>query len=204
MAKAKPQHYLIGGLMYVLLFAGSTETIGGGDTNDKCGGEERWEQKVLIDPEASEISGGYEETTIADLLKINTTTKENKYSEGKPRMEIEKHMYKIRHCFITDVLRENDNDLHLVIEDGEGHHMIAEIPDASCPKAKKSDWSGNFEEVRATMLDYANNYRHYMFTITGILFVDRSHRQTGKAPNNVEIHPILELKKEKKIDPILQ
>jgi hypothetical protein len=203
MAKGKPQNYLIGGLMYVLLFAGSNETIGGKDKDDKCGGEERWEEKVLIDDGAKDLDG-YEEATIADLLKIKTNTKDNKYSEGKPRMEIEKHIYKIKHCFITDVLRENDNDLHLVIEDGSGNHMIAEIPDASCPKAKQSDWSGNFDEVRATMLNYSNNYRHYLFTITGVLFVDKAHGQTGKADNNVEIHPILELKKEKKIDPLLQ
>ena len=82
--------------------------------------------------------------------------------------------------------------------------MIAEIPDPQCPDAKKSDWVGNYEEVRATMLKYANNYRHYLFTVTGFLFVDRSHGQTGKAPNNVEIHPIIELTKEKKINPILQ
>jgi hypothetical protein len=119
-------------------------------------------------------------------------------------MEIEKHIYEVKHCFITDVLRENDNDLHLVIEDGAGNHMIAEIPDATCPDAKKSDWAGNFGEVRATMLKYANNYRHYLFTVTGVLFVDKRHGQTGVAPNNVELHPIIKLTKEKKINPLLK
>lgn len=204
MAKAKPQHFLIGGLMYLLLFAGAEEKIGGRDNDDKCGGKERWEQKVMIDTEASEIEETYQETTIEELLKINTKTQENKYTESRPRMKIEKQIYKIKHCFITDVLRENDNDLHLVIEDGNGNHIIAEIPDASCPDAQQSEWSGYFESSRAMMLRYANNYRHYMFTITGILFVDKSHGQTGRAPNNLEIHPILEIKKERKINPILQ
>lgn len=204
MAKAKPQNYLIGGLMYVLLFAAGEEKIGGRDSDDKCGGEERWEQKVMADPEAADIPESYQTKTIAELMDIDTKIKENKYGEKKARMEIESHIYKIRHCIITDVLRENDNDLHLVIEDGDGNHMIAEIPDATCPQAKKSDWSGYFEDARATMLKYANNYRHYMFTITGILFVDKKHGQTGRAPNNIEIHPVLEIKKEKKINPILQ
>ena len=33
-------------------------------------------------------------------------------------MEIEKQVYTIKNCFITDIIREDDNDLHLVIEDG--------------------------------------------------------------------------------------
>ncbi len=204
MPAPNPKEFLIGGAMYVLLFVAGAEKIGGSDSDDKCGGEERWEQKVLVDNGADSISEFYEETTIEELHQINTKTEANKYKKGRPRMEIEKQIYKIRHCFITDVLRENDNDLHLVIEDGHGNTMIAEIPDADCPVAKESDWSGNYEEVRKTMLKYANNYRHYLFTVTGPLFVDKSHGQTGRAPNNIEIHPILELKKEKKINPILQ
>lgn len=204
MAKANPQNFLVGSILYVLMFVAAEEKIGGRDNDDKCGGEENWKKKVMIDKDASSADSFYQETTIAELLKINTKLPQNKYGEDKPRMEIEKRLYKIRHCFITDVLRENDNDLHLVIEDGNGNHMIAEIPDATCPDAKKSEWSGNFEEVRGIMLKYANNYRHYLFTVTGFLFVDKSHGQTGRAPNNVELHPIIELKKEKKINPILK
>lgn len=205
MVKPKPQPYLIGTLLYVLLFAGSgAEKIGGSDTDKKCGGEERWRQKVLIDPQSAEINEDPHDTTIAELILIDTKKKENKYEEDKPRMPIEKQVYKIKHCFITKAMRENDNDFHLVIEDGDKHTMIAEIPDPQCPDAKKSPWIEFYDEARATMMQYQNTYRHYMFTITGVLFVDRAHGQTGKAPNNVEIHPVLEIKKEKKINPILQ
>src|SRR5689334_18110401 len=132
--KTKAQTYIIGGLFYALLFAGSgAESIGGKDSDDKCGGEERWPIKVLIDKEANDINEEAHDTTIADLVQINTTTKENKYAEGKSRMPIEKQVYTIKHCFVTKVMRENDNDFHLVIEDGKGNTMIAEIPDASCP-----------------------------------------------------------------------
>src|SRR4030095_1922908 len=204
MAQPKPQTFLIGGLLYTLLFAAAAENIGGKDSDNKCGGEERWNVKVVTDPNADKARSGFEETTIADLIKIDTKKPENKYGEDKPRMEIETHLYKIRHCFITDVLRENDNDLHLVIEDGAGNHMIAEIPDPKCSEAQKSDWIGNFEEARNTLVQFSNNYRHFMFSITGFLFVDKKHGQTGRAPNNVELHPIIEIKKEKKINPILQ
>ena len=66
MAKAKPQNYLIGGLMYVLLFAAGEEKIGGRDSDDKCGGEERWEQKVMADPEAADIPESYQTKTSAE------------------------------------------------------------------------------------------------------------------------------------------
>jgi len=205
MAKAKPQTFLIGSLLYVLLFAGaSSEIIKERDKDNKCGGEERWKQKVLIDNEANQIDETPEETTIEELSKIDTKLKENRYGEGKPRMEIEKKVYKIKHCFITEIIRENDNDLHLVIEDGDKHTMIAEIPDAQCPDALNSQWVEFFGDVMETIENHANNYRHFMFTITGVLFVDKSHGQTGKAPNNVEIHPVLEIKVEKKINPIKQ
>jgi hypothetical protein len=204
MPQPKPQKFLVGAVMYVLLFAAGEESIGGKDKDQKCGGEEKWEQKVMIDDAAASIENTYVETTIADILTINTKTQANKFSDKKPRMPFESQIYRVRHCFITDVLRENDNDLHLVIEDGNGNHMIAEIPDPECPDAASSDWSELFYGARETMLQYANNYRHYMFSITGVLFLDKAHGQTGRAPNNVEIHPILELKKEKKINPILQ
>ncbi|HNP23437.1 MAG TPA: hypothetical protein PKM63_17340 [Panacibacter sp.] len=207
MAKPKPQKFLVGTMMYVLLFVGAKERIRGSDTDNKCGGEERWEQKVLIDPEAQEIHEKPIVTTIAELQQINTKLPENKYQEGKPRMEIEKQVYTIKNCFITDIIREDDNDLHLVIEDGNKnspHTMIAEIPDPKCPQAQKSDWVGEYQDVQKFLLDHAENYRHFQFTITGVLFVDKAHGQTGKAPNSVEIHPILKIKIERQINPILQ
>ena len=205
MPNPKAKKYWISGLFYFLVFAGvGTEKIGGHDADDKCGGKERWSVKVLRDPAASLINETPHDTTIAELQKVNTSTGPNKYKENKPRMPIESQVYRIKNCFITKVLIENDNDLHLVIEDGKKHTMIAEIPDPNCVDAMNSDYINLFIEARQTMMHHANNYRHYMFTITGVVFVDRSHGQTGKSPNNVEIHPILEIKKEKKINPILQ
>ncbi len=205
MANPKAKKYLISGLFYLLVFAGSgSEIIGGKDKTKKCGGEERWAIKVLDDQQADSIRENAHDTTIAELLQINTTTKENKYQEKKGRMAIESQVYRIRHCFITKVLIEDDNDLHLVIEDGKKHTMIAEIPDPKCKDAANSAFINFFIDARQTMADHANNYRHFMFTITGVLFVDKAHGQTGRASNNVEIHPILEIKKEKKINPILQ
>lgn len=204
MAAARPQKFLIGAVMYTLFFAGATETIKERDTDNKCGGEERWEQKVLIDPESENIDETPHTTTIQELRSINTKSKKNKYEEGKSRMEIEQSVYRIEHCFITDIIHEKDNDLHLVIEDGNKNTMIAEIVDPKCPKAKKSKWEQEFLTVKQKMMQYASSFRHYQFTITGVLFVDKAHGQTGLAPNAVELHPIIDLKVERKINPILK
>jgi hypothetical protein len=204
MAVSKVQKYIAGGVMYILLFAGGSEVIGGNDNDNICGGEDRWQQKVLIDKEAATINTKEILTTIDSLTAINTTIPANKFGNNKPRMNIEKQVYTLRNVYISDALRENDNDLHLVIEDGKGHHMIAEIPDPTCPDAKKSDWSGEIEQSRNEMLKHANNYRHFLFTVTGVLFVDKAHGQTGRADNNVEIHPILKLHTEKQINPVLK
>jgi hypothetical protein len=204
MAVSKVQKYIAGGVMYILLFAGGSEVIGGNDNDNICGGEDRWQQKVLIDKEAATINTKEIVTTIDSLTAINTTIPANKFGDNKPRMNIEKQVYTLRNVYISDILRENDNDLHLVIEDGKGHHMIAEIPDPTCPDAKKSDWSGEIEQSRNEMLKHGNNYRHFLFTVTGVLFVDKAHGQTGRADNNVEIHPILKLHTEKQINPVLK
>ena len=202
--KLTPKKFIIAGVTYFFLFAGAAEKIGGADNDNKCGGEERWPQKVLGDAAALAIDETPTDTTIEGLNKINTTLKDTKYKQDGPRMGIESRIYRIRNCYITDVLREDDNDLHLVIEDGHKHTMIAEIPDPECTAAKHSPWGDNFREVRKTLEQNAGSYRHYLFTITGPLFVDRFHNQTGAAPNNTEIHPIISIKRGKRINPIAQ
>lgn len=203
MAATKTQKYIAGGIMYILLFAGAQEGIGGNDTDKKCGGEDRWQQKILVDDKAMNINTLSTLTTIASINSINTTAEPNKFADNKPRMSIEQQVYTIKHCYISDALRENDNDVHLVIEDGKGHHMIAEIPDPTCIGIATSPWLGDIQKVRNFFLDHASNYRHFLFTVTGPLFVDKAHSQTGKADNNIEIHPILKLDAEKQINPIL-
>ena len=84
MAKPKPQKVSGWNDDVCSPFCWSKERIHGSDTDNKCGGEERWEQKVLIDPEAQEIHEKPIVTTIAELQQINTKLPENKYQEGKP------------------------------------------------------------------------------------------------------------------------
>jgi hypothetical protein len=198
--KITGKKFAAGAAMYLFLFLAGKEKITGSDDDNICGGADRWDVKVMIDPAADSIDDSSPDgITIPTLHKIDTK-KKFKYGENKPRMQVEKEVYTIRRCFITKILREDDNDLHLVLEDGKGNTMIAEAPDPECEDAKASDWVENFTKVRQFLLDHKSNYRHFRYKITGVAFVDKSHGAGGAAPNSIELHPILDIEIEKSID----
>ncbi|MFZ2979189.1 MAG: hypothetical protein WA057_05990, partial [Candidatus Magasanikiibacteriota bacterium] len=91
----------------------------------------------------------------------------------------------------------SDNDLHLVIEDGNKRTMIVEIPDPNCPEVKKSEFYEDIQTARRVFLESQNYYQNYRWNITGILFIDKQHTKppTGSAENNIELHPIIGLEK---------
>jgi len=189
-----PKNVIIAGVTYALLFAGAGAGIVNRDNDNKCGGEERWEQKVLIDEKTEDINTTPVLTTIKDMNDISTSNFEIK--KNTERQDIEKQVYTIKDCFITHAIREDDNDIHIVIEDGQKHTMIAEIPDTKCKDAKSSEFVDDFRKARKTFLKYQNVYNHYKFDITGVLFVDKKHSKppTGNGKNNVELHPVIDLK----------
>src|SRR4030095_6538379 len=190
---SKKKKITIAGIVYMLLFAGAGAGIVNRDKDEKCGGEERWEVKVVIDDIAEEINSHVKVTTIEELNSIKTDT--IKIKASTLRQDIEKQVYKIKDCFITHAIKENDNDIHLVIEDGKGNHMIAEIPDSKCSDAKKSDYIKDYRKARKTFLKYQKTFDHYRFDITGVLFIDKKHSKppTGNADNCIELHPVIEL-----------
>ena len=196
--KIPTQKVIIGGLMYVLLFAGAPEAISGGDSDEKCGGEELWSQKILMDEESEDIRRTPELTTIANLIRIDTEGE--KRTADNPRLEFEEKEVTVKDVLIRKVILEDDNDYHLVIQDRQGRHMIAEIIDPACEDAHQSEFIDDYYAVRETMDQYATKFLHYSFNITGVLFRDRPHGQTGKADNNLEIHPILKLTKNHKLN----
>ncbi|HEY0806542.1 MAG TPA: putative Ig domain-containing protein, partial [Pseudonocardiaceae bacterium] len=87
---------------------------------------------------------------------------------------------------------ESDSDYHLVLSDGGGHTMIAEIPDPACVGAGSPLLSGitgarntfNAKFNVTTSFQTAN----VPVTLSGVGFFDFLHGQTGVAPNGVELH----------------
>jgi hypothetical protein len=186
---------IIGGVMYALLFAGAS-TDGGltnRDSDKKCRGSERWAQKVLVDDYADDVNYHPKAITIKELAALRTQTIE--IGRSTERQEMEKQVYTIRNVFISKAIAESDNDIHLVVEDGKGNHMIAEIPYADCQMTRDSEHAAEFQKARETFLRYQDTYLHYRFNITGVLFIDKKHSTapTGNNKNNVELHPVLKL-----------
>lgn len=193
MTKKKSKTITIAGIAYALLFAGASAGIVNRDTDNKCGGEERWDQKVLIDDKAGDIKTNPRITTIKNMNDISTAAYD--IQKATERQDIEKQVYKIKDCFITHAILEKDNDIHLVIEDGFKHTMVAEIPDIKCKDAKGSEFIDDFRKARNTFLKYQHVYNQYRFDMTGVLFIDKKHAKppTGNASNNIELHPVLDI-----------
>lgn len=160
---------------------------------NQCGGTERWSEKVLVDSLESTINFTPITTTINYLVNIVTPAP----STTMPRYAgVEDKTYKVV-CNVTLKKNETDNDYHLVLSDGT-NTMIGEIPDPTCSAAATSAFTTQYLNARNFVDTYIGSGTVSTVTIApvevyGVAFVDPPHGQTGKAPNNLEIHPILSI-----------
>ncbi len=159
----------------------------------QCGGTERWSEKVLVDALESTINFTPVSTTINYLVNIVTPAP----STTMPRYAgVEDKTYKVI-CNVTLKKDETDNDYHLVLSDGT-NTMIGEIPDPVCSAAASSSFTTQYLNARNFVDTYIGTGNVSSVSIApvevyGVAFVDPPHGQTGKAPNNLEIHPILSI-----------
>jgi PKD repeat protein len=158
-----------------------------------CGGVERWSVKVLTDNIANTVVFAPKTTTVAHLVSIITPTP-NPYM---PRYQpVEDSTYKVT-CKITIKKAEADSDFHLVLSNGT-QTLIGEIPDPICASVAASPYANLFQACRNFInaniaSGNVSNVNIPSVTITGVAFVDPPHGQTGAAPNNLELHPIIDI-----------
>ncbi len=135
----------------------------------------------------------------------------------------ETHVYRVQ-ARLVQWKHESDGDYHLVFTDDTlnygdeganpptpptGHSFIGEVPDPSCFSGadgsfgSQTPFADGIISARQTMdqrfpnADQTGNWNDgadAQVEITGIGFFDRPHKQTGRAPNNIEIHPILSIR----------
>jgi hypothetical protein len=103
----------------------------------------------------------------------------------KDRSNFERHIYSVE-AAVTDVLQEADKDLHVVLEDGPAH-MVAESPNAPFCSVDATVYR---KKQMANARDKVRICAHAR--IVGFVFWDRPHNVTGRAPNSIELHPILD------------
>jgi hypothetical protein len=145
-------------------------------------GVDRWSVKTLQDnPPLS----APQPATVEQLLTLRAP----KWSGRAKRRAIE------RTVVVVDVevlafKRESDGDLHAIIRGAPGKVMVAELPSPSCTGG--SIYARAMARARASF-ERLVKARVSRMRVTGMVFFDRVHGQTGGAANGAEIHPVLKV-----------
>ncbi len=158
-----------------------------------CGGTERWAVKVLTDSNAAAIHYTPITTTISALCALTTPSA----GTSTPRfIGLEYTTYRVV-CNVIAKRNETDNDYHLELSNGTDT-MVGEIPDPVCSQAALSAHVSEYIACRnfvntnigtGTVLSVSIP----PVVVTGVAFVDIPHGVSGAAPNNLELHPILDI-----------
>lgn len=154
-------------------------------------GEERAAVKLGLDSEAPSIKLAPVDITIAELVAL---PRPRKTPESQRAGNVERTMYRITATVIAYKL-EDDGDVHLVVDDGLGHHMIVEIPSPDC--AATGAWAEEIGQARTASAGRLRPDRKLRavripgVSITGVGFFDKLHGQDGVAANGIELHPVL-------------
>ncbi len=187
----------------------------------RCGGTERWYVKTGIDNDASLVDiNNAVPITIDGLNKLPSLRDAVPGGDNQTRLKEERVVYQVTGRLVL-FKHEKDSDYHLVITDDSlqytpggdgtdgqetGTSFIAEIPNPDCAAGKKgpasarSLWDAKLKavkdkfEARFTGGQPADtNLGGIPVKLTGVLFYDRQHFQTGRALNGAELHPLLDI-----------
>ncbi|HET7152342.1 MAG TPA: T9SS type A sorting domain-containing protein [Candidatus Kapabacteria bacterium] len=171
-----------------------------GESEESGCGVERWSVKDLNDSLASQINFTPVDLNVNDLISLPLVDP----SSDAPRDTGEMHTYRVV-CYLKKFKLESDGDVHLVIQDtgNASFTMIAEIPDSLCPDAIAGGHAEDFASARLSLIAMTGDIPDSssfiyldpapLVVLTGVGYYDPPHGQTGKAPNNLEIHPVLSL-----------
>jgi hypothetical protein len=196
--------------------------LAGKATAQNCGGTDRWAPKDGTDSQAPNIDlTNITSETVTDLVAIHQP---HLPADNTTRIiPDETHVYRVRSRLVK-WKHESDGDYHLVLTDDTlkygdesanppvpptGHSFIGEVPDPNCFSGSdgsfgsQTPFADGITSARQTMnqrfpnADQSgawNDGADALVEITGIGFFDRPHKQAGRAPNNIELHPIIAIR----------
>lgn len=157
-------------------------------------GVERWSVKTGTDSDAGLVNlSSATSTTIAEMRTWPTPSPIPSNGRVAPH---ETTLYVVN-ATLTLYKLEDDSDYHLVMRDASGNTIVTEIPCPGCVSAS-SPFAAAIANARATF------DAHYTATgsfqtanvpvqVKGIGMFDFPHGQTGAAPNQIELHPIVDI-----------
>lgn len=149
-------------------------------------GVERWNVKVLTDPDAPTVLRTPEPTTIAALIGI--PKEPNRPQNG--RTPLERRVFRVRGFILESRPEQADGDIHVVLGDptDRTRYLVAEIPDSAC--AIGSRYASDFAEARRVFNTLPLGIE---VEVEGVAYWDDDHGQLGAAPNDIELHPVLKI-----------
>src|SRR6185295_12378704 len=159
----------------------------------QCGGE-RWSVKIGSDPDANLVNlSNPTPTTVAALTALAAP---NTIPDNKRVQPTETTLWVIN-ATLKQYQKQADSDYHLLLIDGAGHQMIAEISSPNCV-APGSPFAAGVARARAQFdakftATSAIKNANVPVQITGVGFFDFLEGQIGVAPNGIELHPILDI-----------
>ncbi len=169
-------------------------------------GAERWLVKTLSDPDAPKINWTPVSATVTELGSL---PRPGSLPEDHRTPPVELQVYKVK-AILTDFKREKDDDFHLVLvdPDNRAHTMVAEIPAPNCAEAEA------IKRLEAPRCEFLSQFpdpgrswswshprpdkvgeQGALVEVTGVGFFDFEHGQNGLAPNAIELHPVLSIRR---------
>jgi hypothetical protein len=149
-------------------------------------GYDRWPVKILADRDAGRVSLTPASAPVSQLAAL--PIKEAAYPKDARLEPEELKTYMVRARFVS-LRREQDHDLHLLIEDlkDSSARIVAEIPAPECVKSRGDDYAKAREVARGLK-------RGDELEIVGVGFFDFVHNPPVAAKNGFELHPVLSLR----------
>jgi len=162
--------------------------------NAQCG-VERWDVKTGIDFDAPSIDLTIPPTTagISDLISFN----EPSFLPPDNRIAPAETTVWVLSVTLVEFKLEADSDYHLVLQDNAGNTMIAEIPSPDCVDPSSPFLAGiqnarsEFDAVFQATTGFQS--ANVPVQVTGVGMFDFPHGQTGAAPNQIELHPVIDI-----------
>lgn len=163
----------------------------GKNNPESCNGKNtRREVKLCIDPESAQIDLTPISISVDSIggLEVGDVDKKSK------RQEVEKKVFTIT-AKVHKLSKHRDGDFKVKLTNGNDQYINCEAPNLGCEYIKTSSFLDEMTSVRGWIEAYKDDLVGKTVTITGVGFVDIDHRYPrNAAENEMELHPILEIK----------
>src|SRR5258707_15465279 len=171
------------------LFIAITISVSASAADAQCG-IERWPVKTTADSDAQYVSRAAVPATIAQLRSLQPPRPLLQANRMAP---VEETIYSVTATLIA-VKSEEDSDYRLVLADGDGRTIIAEIPSPVCSNGGvfASDIAGSRATLDAKLTVPSDHLLSVGIPVEvhGVGFFDFLDGQPGAAPNGLELHPV--------------